>query len=96
MQKEIDSDYPGVEISILGVNQADYENNETFCEGSDLPWLLDTKEADWWGSWGITYRDVVILNRDGLEAGVFNLTEYNLLDDEAYNTLRTLLFDTSE
>ena len=23
------------------------------CEGRNLPWLQDTEEANWWGSWGI-------------------------------------------
>ena len=86
---------PEAGIVILGVNEAGYGNNEAICEGRDLPWLQDTEEADWWGSWGITYRDVVILNRDGNEEAVFNLTEHNLGTPNEYAAFKTLLLDVA-
>jgi hypothetical protein len=64
-------------------------------EGWDLPWLLDTEKADWWGNWGVTLRDVVVLDRDGNEAVVFNLTEHNLDDPDEYATLKGLLLDSA-
>jgi hypothetical protein len=82
---------PEAGIVILGVNEAGYGNNGGICEGRDLPWLQDTEEADWWGSWGITYRDVVILNRDGNEEAVFNLTKHDLGDSSEYDTFKALL-----
>ncbi|MFC1669925.1 hypothetical protein ACFL20_05980 [Spirochaetota bacterium] len=93
MQKDIDSNHSDVNISILGINYPGLGNNEAFCEGSDLPWLLDTEEAYWWGSWGVAYRDVVILNGKSAEAGVFNLTEHDLQLAEEYNALKTLLLN---
>jgi len=56
---------------------------------------LDTTEADWWGNWGVTYRDVIILDRDGDEAGVFNLTENNLDIPDEYSALKTLLLNVA-
>ena len=84
---------PETGISILGVNEAGYGNNEAICEGRDIPWLQDTQEDDWWGTWGITYRDVVILNRDGNEEAVFNLTEHDLGNPNEYAAFKALLLD---
>ena len=84
---------PETGIAILGINGAGYGNNEAICEGRDIPWLQDTQDDDWWGGWDITFRDVVILNRDGNEEAVFNLTEYNLGNPDEYAALKVLLLD---
>ena len=86
---------PETGIAILGVNEAGYANNEAICEGRDIPWLQDTQEDDWWGSWEITYRDVVILNRDGNEDAVFNLTEHDLGNPNEYAAFKALLLDVA-
>ena len=65
------------------------------CEGRDIPWLQDTEEANWWGSWGITWRDVVILDRDGNEVDVVNLADHNLNDTEEYAAFKALLLDVA-
>ena len=96
MKKDLDTSHPNTGIFILGVNGAGYPDTKLIYEGRDLPWLLDTKQADWWGSWGATFRDVIILDRDGNEAGVFNLTEHNLDDPDEYEALKTLLLDIAE
>lgn len=86
---------PETGIAILGVNEAGYGNNEAICEGRDLPWLQDTQEDDWWGTWEITFRDVVILNRDGNEEAVFNLTEHDLGNPKNYAAFKALLLDVA-
>ena len=96
MHKDLDANHPDAGIFILGINEAGYGDNKTMYEGRDLPWLLDTKEADLWGSWDVTFRDVIILDRDGVEAGVFNLTEHNLDDPDEYGALKNLLLDIAE
>jgi hypothetical protein len=65
------------------------------CEGRDIPWLQDTEEANWWGSWGIIWRDVVILDRDGNKVDVVNLTDHNLEDTEEYAAFKALLLDVA-
>ncbi|MBW1853648.1 MAG: hypothetical protein JRJ00_03050 [Deltaproteobacteria bacterium] len=65
------------------------------CEGRDIPWLQDTEEANWWGSWDITWRDVVILDRDGNQADVVNLLEHDLEDTEEYAAFTALLLDVA-
>jgi len=95
LQKEIDAENPESGIFILGVNEAGYGNNEAICEGRDIPWLQDTQEDDWWGTWEITYRDVVILNRDGNEEAVFNLTEHDLGKPNEYAAFKALLLNAA-
>ncbi len=65
------------------------------CEGRDIPWLQDTEEANWWGNWGITWRDVVVLDRDGNEVDVVNLLEHDLDDTEEYAAFKALLLDVA-
>ena len=96
MQKELDADYPEAGIFILGVNEVGYGGSSTIYEGRDLPWLLDTDEADWWGNWGGSLWDLVILDRDGNVAGVFDLFEHDLDNPDEYAALKALLLDSAE
>ena len=93
MQKELDADYPEAGIVILGVNEVGYGGNSAIYEGRDLPWLLDTPEANWWENWGVSLWDVIILDRDGNKAEVLNLFENDLDDPDEYEALKTLLLD---
>lgn len=77
---------------ILGVNGIGYESgNPTITEGRDLPWLQDTPEADVWTAWGIAYRDVVVLDADGVVVGVYNLTAHDLGVPDNYDELLELI-----
>jgi hypothetical protein len=95
MQKELIAEYPNVGIVILGVNETGYGNNEAMYEGVDLPWLQDTEADNWWGTWGVTLRDVVILDRDGEGAGVLNVTEHDLANSDEYDSLKKMLIDVA-
>lgn len=97
LQKQLNAEYQEAEIAILGVNETGYDqNNEGICEGRDLPWLQDTVEADWWGYWDVTYRDMVILDRRGQEAAIFNLTEHDLHDPNEFELLKDMLLAIAE
>jgi hypothetical protein len=48
------------------------------CSGRDLPWLQETEADDVWGDWGVTYRDVIILNAENIPVDVYNLTIHDL------------------
>ncbi|MEM6927404.1 MAG: hypothetical protein AAF602_10765 [Myxococcota bacterium] len=77
---------------VLGVNGVGYESaNDTITDGRDLPWLQDTPEAAVWDLWRIVYRDVVVLDTDGVVVGVVNLTTHDLGDEAAYDALHSLL-----
>ncbi|NVB42919.1 hypothetical protein G6O69_34175 [Pseudenhygromyxa sp. WMMC2535] len=97
MQFALAADYPELEIDILGVNGAGYESgNDLACEGNDIPWLQDTLEADWWGSWNPTYRDMIILDGEGALAAVYNLTDKPVTTDANYDELYALLVELAQ
>ncbi len=56
-----------------------------------LPILSDTTQTDAWARWEVTYRDVVVLDRNNRRAGVLNLTENDLGRPEARAALADLL-----
>jgi hypothetical protein len=102
MQSELDAAYPALRIQLLGVNQRGQEpGNASTTAGRDLPWLQDVDEngnsagdvAD--DLWDVTFRDVVILDGENEQVGVFNLSANDLGDTEHYNTLREMLVDAA-
>jgi len=79
-------------VQILGVNETGHASgNASITNGRDLPWLQDEEEVDLWTSWGITYRDVVVLDAEGKVDGVMNLTDNDLSDPDTYEAMRELL-----
>lgn len=85
-----------LELQILGVNsKGAVAGNPSVCEGRDLPWLQDTADEDVWGSWAITYRDVIVLDVENRIAAVYNLTEYDLTNPANYEALKTILRDAA-
>lgn len=92
MQAQLDAEHPELEIALLGVNELGHEaGNAQVTTGRTIPWLQDTADADWWGSWAVTYRDVIILDGQSELVGIYNLTEHSLLDDANYQALYDLL-----
>ena len=61
----------------------------------DVPLLQDTPQANVWGAWGATWRDVVIVDGSGQVVGVYNLTANNLADPANYATLKQMLEQAS-
>jgi hypothetical protein len=96
LQKQLDAEHPKAGIAILGVNGIGHGNNAAFCEGRSLPWLQDTAEADWWANWGVRYRDVVILDRTGNKADIFNLTDHDLQDSQDFAAFKSLLLAAAQ
>ena len=68
-------------------NRAEYNNQIV----SGLPWLQDTVADDTWTKWGVTYRDVRILNSRNELVGVFNLTQHDLANEAKRISLKQLL-----
>lgn len=84
------------DIELLAVNAAGLESgNAAASVGVDLPLLQDTASADVWGQWGVTWRDVVVLDRDNVPVSVFNLTAHNLANAVEYEALKQILIDTA-
>jgi hypothetical protein len=82
-----------VEVSILGINPPELESgNEAMYAGRSLPWLQETVDGDEvWGDWGVTYRDVVILNAANEVVDVYNLTVHDLTDAGSREALKQRL-----
>ena len=93
----MNSDYPLLDITILGVNDTAFSSgNEAITEGRDLPWLQNTAEADVWNAWGVTYRDVWILDGENHLVDVFNVTANPLSDPMNYDTLKQMFLDAAQ
>lgn len=65
--------------------------NAQMTAGRVLPWLQDTAAADVWGSWKVTFRDVVVLDASGKVRFVYNVTDNDLRLAVNYQALKTKL-----
>ncbi len=99
MQTELDSDYPQLDIQIVGVNWAGLESaNPEMVAGKTLPWLQDIDrdrngQSDIWESWGTDHLDLVVLNGENALAAKANLGSYNLATPANYAGLRDALLE---
>ena len=75
--------------------------NPTITDGRDIPWLQDTdndgdgRGDNWLESWPFEYRDVVIVDPNGIATDVFNLTLHSLEEPDSYATLKQMLVDVA-
>jgi hypothetical protein len=82
---------------LSAVNAAGHESGNTAAtEGRDLPLLQDTLEVDAWGLWAVTWRDVVILDRENVPVAIYNLTDHNLGQSPEYEGLKSLLIQVHD
>jgi hypothetical protein len=96
MQHELDTTTTARAIHLLGVNAAGEESgNSLISSGRTIPWLQDTPAVHVWTSWGVTYRDVVVLDRLNRVISVYNLTSHDLAEASNYAELRTILLDAA-
>lgn len=91
MMKEIEAERPGA-VQLLAINEAGYESSTDLMAGlGDIPLLQDVAEDAVWSSWNATYRDVVIVNGEGMRVSVYNLTSYDLGQEANYAELKARL-----
>jgi len=92
MQAELDTIATARPVRIFGVNAAGQESgNALACDGRVLPWLQDTWQANVWGSWRVSYRDVVILDAENKVLQTYSLTAHDLADPASYAALESIL-----
>jgi hypothetical protein len=83
-------------VTIHGVNEIGFDSgNPLISSSGDLPMLQDVEDVNLWESWGVTYRDVVIIGADGKKVGVYNLTQNNLNESEPYEALKTMFLEAA-
>ena len=96
LQSELDESHPEISISILGINQfSKASGNAVMTMGRDLPWLQDTEEQDVWVTWGVGFRDVIIVDAQGVYYATYNLTTNDLADADNVAALRALLLEAA-
>jgi hypothetical protein len=84
-------------VQLLGVNETGEEGgNASVTLGRDTPWLQDVPGVDVWGTWGVGYRDVWILDRENRLLAIYNLTENDLNEQPNYEELKALLLDAAQ
>ncbi len=102
MQNELRQTYPLLEIELIGINEPNQEaGNANATSGRDIPWLQDT-DADGNGFpdisvelWGMSFRDVVVLNGANEKIGRMNLNQDDLADSGNYDSLKELLIEAA-
>ena len=96
MQEEFDaSETNGLPIQIIGLNAIGKSTNGSFVDERELPWLQDISDQSVWDTWGIQYRDILILDENNEPKAVFNLTEFNLSEESSYNAVRDQFLELS-
>ena len=89
MQQEIAAANPAHHVQILGINQIGQEtDNDLICQGRVIPWLQETADHPVWTPWGVTWRDVVILDSENRRVSVYNLTQHDLGVQTNYDFLK--------
>ena len=92
MQLELDAEGLTTPIKLLAINEEGYESSlPGMAALGDIPLLQDTEEAQAWTSWEANYRDVIIVDKDGVQVGVYNLTQNTLSNEDNYAELKELL-----
>jgi hypothetical protein len=85
-----------LKVTIIGINEIGHESGNTQVSSvANLPMLQDVEEQNVWGVWNVTYRDVVIVNTQGQEIGVYNLSKNDLNEPDSFAALKTMLVDAA-
>ena len=92
MQAELLAENPATAIRLLGVNETGQEGgNTSFITGRTIPWLQEAAGDNVWSDWSITYRDLIILDKDNQRVDTYNLTSNSLANAANYTFLKNLL-----
>ena len=97
MQIEINEDLAGSDdgrITIIGLNEAGFESgNDSMTNGRALPWLQDIESTDVWAAWNVTYRDVILVDKENYVFNIYNLTDNDLSEEAIYTELKDKLME---
>lgn len=91
MMNELEAERPGA-VKLLAINEVGRESSTDLMAAlGDIPLLQDVMQGSAWTSWEPTYRDVVIVNGDGVRVDVYNLTSNDLGQPDNYAELKAKL-----
>jgi hypothetical protein len=97
MLAEIRATNPNLNVEILGVNMLnDALFNPLVVSQRTLPWLQETAEANAWGKWNVTWRDVRIVDSQGRLHSVYNLTAHDLANEMNRASLKQLFLSAAK
>ena len=83
-------------VELLGVNDMNHAAfNALATSGRILPWLQDSTTNSAWALWGVTYRDVRILDGQTRLHAVYNLTTHDLGITANKEALKALLLQAA-
>lgn len=93
LQRDLAASNPGLNIQILGVNRISSEpyNYIIGLTPNILPWLQDTLAQSVWLNWGVTFRDVIVLDAFNRPIAKDNLTTHDLKIQANYDALKAAL-----
>ena len=72
------------------------DGNENITEERDLPWLQDEENTDLWTQWEAVYRDVYLIAPDSSYHSQYNLSTFDLSDEDNKETLKEALISLAE
>ena len=82
-------------VHIVGINAAGLEGaNPDITAGRTLPWLQDPDD-NVWRLYGAEWRDIFLLDADGLVLDRRNLTEFSLTDADNATAYADVLRDAA-
>jgi hypothetical protein len=93
LREALRTERTALNIEILGINRStsnDQYWNEMTSASTRLCWLQDTPESKVWSQWGVTYRDVQILDYSNRLVAVYNLSANDLANPSNFETLKQL------
>lgn len=94
---EIKATNPDLNVEIVGINMLnDAAFNPLVVSQRNLPWLQETAEANVWGKWRATWRDVRIVDSLGRLQAVYNLTANDLAKEQNRETLKQLFLSAAK
>lgn len=89
MQDELTT--AGLDVTLFGINGQGFESgNAAVCAGRDIGWLQETSAEPAWQTWGVTYRDVIILDDENRVFAIYNVTQHDLQNPTNFVELRGL------
>lgn len=85
-------EHPEIEVRLLTVNEVGHDSGiPELAAITDLPILQDDADTMVWSTWGVTWRDVYVLDGRNEIVAVYNLSEHSLANPDYYEELKSIL-----